>query len=113
MPIFKDQVISTQVFYQPVSTYPPIITPVMLNTLNGPPHLLICHQRVVHKRKISWIVLYTNTYFVLNCNVLALFTFYALPSVGKSKDAVVHYHSDVGLELIVLASQLMTECINN
>ena len=28
--------------------------------------------------------------FVLNCNVLALFTLYARPSVGKSKDAVVH-----------------------
>ena len=32
-----------------------------------------------------------NTYFVLNCNVLALFTFYALPSGGKSKDVVVNY----------------------
>ena len=32
----------------------------------------------------------TNTYFVFNCNVLALFTFYALPSGGKLKDTVVH-----------------------
>ena len=37
----------------------------------------------------------TNTYFVLTCNVLALFTFYALPSGGKSKDAVVHCHEEV------------------
>ena len=54
---------------------------------NGPPHL----SRAEHKRKISQIVLNTNTYFVLNCNVLALFTFYALPSGGKLKNAVVHY----------------------
>ena len=39
----------------------------------------------------SWIVLNTNTYFVLNCNVLALLSFYALPSGGKSKDMVVHW----------------------
>ena len=31
-----------------------------------------------------------NHIFFLNCIVLALFTFYALPSGGKSKDAVVH-----------------------
>ena len=49
----------------------------------------------------------TNTYFVFNCNVPALFTFYALPSGGKLKGVVVHslsfyiclylslfYHSD-------------------
>ena len=56
----------------------------------GPPHLLISHQRAVHKRKISKIVSNTNTYFVFNCNVLALFTFYAPPSGGKLKGAVVH-----------------------
>ena len=32
----------------------------------------------------------TNTYFVFNCNVLALFTFYAVPSSGKYKCALVH-----------------------
>ena len=32
----------------------------------------------------------TTTYFVLNCNVLALLSFYALPSGGKLKDAVVY-----------------------
>ena len=37
----------------------------------------------------------TNTYFVLNCNVLALFTFYALPSGGKLKDMVVHYAIEI------------------
>ena len=58
---------------------------------NGPLRLSICHQRAVQKRKISQIVLNTKTYFVLNCNVLALFTFYAPPSGGKSKGAVVHY----------------------
>ena len=57
---------------------------------NGPSRLSICHQRAVHKRKISSIVLNTNTYFVINCNVLALSTFNALPSGGKLKDAVVH-----------------------
>ena len=58
---------------------------------NGPPNLSICHQRAVHKRKKSQIVFNTNTYFVLNYNVLALLSFYALPSGGKSKDVVVHY----------------------
>ena len=53
--------------------------------LNGPPHLLIWHQRAVHKRKKSYIVLSTTTYFVLNCNVLALVSFYALPSGGNQK----------------------------
>ena len=33
----------------------------------------------------------TNTYFVFNCNVLALFTFYAVPSSGKHKCALVHW----------------------
>ena len=57
---------------------------------NGPPRLSICHQRAVHKRKKSWIVLNTTTYFVLNCNALAFLSFYALPSGDKLKDAVVH-----------------------
>ena len=39
----------------------------------------------------------TNTYLVLNCNVLSLFTFYALPSGGKLKEAVVH---SIGLQTI-------------
>ena len=58
---------------------------------NGPPCLAICHQRAVHRRKLSQIVLNTNTYFALYCNVLVLFTHYALPSGGKSKDVVVHF----------------------
>ena len=33
----------------------------------------------------SWIVLNTITYFVLNCNVLALLSFYAVPSGGNRK----------------------------
>ena len=46
--------------------------------------------RTVDSTELWLDCLNTNTYFALNCNVLALFTFYALPSVGKSKDAVVH-----------------------
>ena len=42
------------------------------------------------------MVLNTNTYFVFICNVIALFTFYALPSGGKSKGAVVHWDSNRG-----------------
>ena len=49
------------------------------------------------KKEKSQIVLNTNTYFVLNCNVLSLFTFYALPSGGKSKDAVVHWQDSCAL----------------
>ena len=36
------------------------------------------------------IVVNTNTYFVFNFNVLALFTFYAVPSSGEYKCALVH-----------------------
>ena len=50
----------------------------------------------MHKRKISYIVLNANTYFVLSCNVLALFTFYELPSGGKSKDVVIHCRYAIG-----------------
>ena len=52
---------------------------------NGQVPLLVSHQRAVHIRKISQIVLNTNEYLIFNCNVLALFTFYALPSSGKDK----------------------------
>ena len=45
------------------------------NILRGPPRLLLCHQRAVHIRKKSYIVLNTTIYFVLNCNVLALLSF--------------------------------------
>ena len=56
---------------------------------NGPPRLLICHQRAVHKR---WTML---THCNLKQNMCAsskqssLFSFYRLPSGGKSKDAEV------------------------
>ena len=79
---------------------------------NGPLGLSISHQRAVHKRKISWIVLSTNTYFDLHCEVLALFTFYTLPSGGKLKGAVVHFmqpsintpHMDYSLGIILTLS---------
>ena len=44
---------------------------------------------------------WTQTHFVLNYNALALFTFYALPSGGKSKDAVVHFQLNETLSLKV------------
>ena len=62
----------------------------MKDVFNGTLHFSISHQRAVHKRKISKIAWNTNTYFVFNYNVLALFTFYALSSGGKLKGAVVH-----------------------
>ena len=46
---------------------------------------MVCHQRAVHKRKISKMVLNTNTYLILGCSALALITFYAVPSSGKPK----------------------------
>lgn len=35
--------------------------------LNGPARLSICHQWAMHKRKISYIVLNTNTFLTLMC----------------------------------------------
>ena len=61
------------------------INVVLCRIINGPPRLLICHQRAVHQRKKSQIVLNTTTYFVLHCNVLALLSFYTLPSGGNQK----------------------------
>ena len=34
-----------------------------LNTINGLARLPVCHQRAVQKRKISYSLLNTNTYF--------------------------------------------------
>ena len=69
---------------------------------NGPPRLSICHQRAVHKRKKSQIVLNTTTYFVLNYNVLALLSFYALPSGGNRKTRWSIGHRDILLMDIFL-----------
>ena len=70
--------------------------------VNGPPRLSICRQRAVHKRKIRKIVMNTKTKFDFNCKVLTLFAFYALPSGGKSKGAVVH-----SVDLSIKAHQLI------
>ena len=44
----------------------------------------------------------TNTYFVCNCHVLAFFTFYALPSGGKLKGAMVHCKNKFSFALFIL-----------
>ena len=58
---------------------------------NGPPRLSICHQMAVHKRTTmpAHCNLKQNTW--LCSKQSSFFSFYALPSGGKSKDAVVHY----------------------
>ena len=77
----------------PITTRPGHLKAYILSIsfANGQPCLQFCHQRVVHKRKISAILLNTNKYFVFNCNVLALFTFYAVPSSDKYKCMLVHF----------------------
>ena len=71
---------------------------------NGPAPLLVSHQRAVHKRKISYIVLNTNIYLIFKCNALALFTFYAIPSSGKNKCALFHCQTHLFIVLHELLS---------
>ena len=59
--------------------------------INGPLRLSICHLRAVHKRytMLAHCNLKQNMCFCSKQS--SLFSFYVLPSGGKSKDAVVHY----------------------
>ena len=57
---------------------------------NGPPRLSIRHHRAVHKRYTMLAHCNLKQYMCLHSS---LFSFYTLPSGGKSKDAVVHWRA--------------------
>ena len=60
-------------------------------TMNGPPRLSICHQRAVHKRWTMLAHCNKKQNMCFSSKQSSLYSFYALPSGGKSKDAVVHF----------------------
>ena len=57
---------------------------------NGPPRLSICHQMAVHKRTKMLMHCNSKQNTWLCSKQSSFFSFYALPSGGKSKDVVVH-----------------------
>ena len=59
-----------------------------IKTCIGPALLSFFQQRALQKRKISQVVLNTK-FFILICNAVSMFTFYAVPSGGKIKDTLV------------------------
>ena len=72
------------------------------NDHNGPAPLLVW--------KINKIVLTTNKYLIFECNALALFTFYTLPSSGKDKCVLVHFECCILLrriDIVLLACEVI------
>ena len=54
--------------------------------------LSICHQRAVHKRTTMLAHCNLKQNMWLSSKQYSFFSFYALPTGGKSKDPVIHYN---------------------